>query len=68
MDGQDLMDAEPLWDYKRAAVLQHGGARTMAESSLEKLELALQGSIFDAVFSYRAVVVWGAHLGGFHSR
>jgi hypothetical protein len=68
MDGQDLMDAEPLCDYKRATALRHGGARTTMESSPEKVELALQGSIFDVVFSYGAVAVWGAHLGWFHSR
>jgi hypothetical protein len=39
-----------------------------AQSSPEKLELALQGSIFYAIFSDGAVAVWGAHLGGFLSR
>jgi hypothetical protein len=27
MDGQDLMDVEPLCDYKGAAALRHGGAQ-----------------------------------------
>jgi hypothetical protein len=35
MDGQDLMDAEPLCDYKRATALRHGGARKTAENSPE---------------------------------
>jgi hypothetical protein len=68
MDGRDLMDVEPLCDYKRAAVLRHGGTRKTAERSPEKQELALQSSIFDAMFSYGAVAVWGAHLEGFCSR
>jgi hypothetical protein len=68
MYGQDIMDVESLCDYKRAASLRHGGARKMVESSPEKLELALQGSVFDAIFSYGAIAVWGAHLGGFCCR
>jgi hypothetical protein len=68
MDDQDLMGVEPLCGHKRVAALRHGGARTTAESTPEKLGLALQGSVFDVVFFYGAVAVWGAHLGGFRSR
>jgi hypothetical protein len=46
----------------------HGRTWLRTQSSPEKLELALQGSIFDAIFSDGAVAVWGAHLGGFHRR
>jgi hypothetical protein len=45
----------------------HGRTWLHTHSSSEKLELALQGSIFDAIFSDGAVAVWGAHLGGFRS-
>jgi hypothetical protein len=68
MDDQDLMGTQPLCGHKRAVVLRHGGARTTVESSPEKLGLALQGSVFDVVFFYGAIAVWGAHLGGFRSR
>jgi hypothetical protein len=64
MDDQDLMGAEPLCGHKRATALQHGGARTTVESSPEKVGLALQGSVFNTVFFYGAIAVWGAHLGG----
>jgi hypothetical protein len=46
----------------------HGRAWLQAQSSPEKLELALQGSVFYTIFSYGAVAAWRAHLGGFHNR
>jgi hypothetical protein len=46
----------------------HGQTWLHTQSSLETLELTLQGSIFDAIFTDGAAVVWGAHVGGFHSR
>jgi hypothetical protein len=68
MDGQDLMGVELLCGHKRAAALRHGGAQTTAESSRKKLGLALHGSVFDAIFFYGVIAVWGAHLCGFRSR
>jgi hypothetical protein len=35
MDGQDLIDVEPICDYKRVVALRYGGTRKTTESSPE---------------------------------